>query len=905
MSGGTTGEVRFGPFRLTGRKGPLLDGDREIPLRGKALDVLWHLATRSGDPMGKEALIDAIWNGRVVSDASLAVCIHAIRQALGDDPRVPRYVKTVHRYGYRFVHDGGSAPPARRSPALVGRDAAQAALDSALSEAAEGGRRIAYITGIAGIGKSALLRAWAERQTAGLAIGRCLDRNGTEEAYLPFLECLAQLCDGPDGDTFIAAMRRHAPLWLLQFPKLLDDQNIEDVRARTLGADSARMRREFADLLAAMSETKPLVLILEDIHWSDASSLELLNSLAHRQDNSQLLIVASLRPDDGRSDLAALNRALGASRLCLDVSLDPLDEADVTSFLRRRLGADPDRVLSQSVFHRSGGHPLFMVSLADHVALSGCDPAALDSSVPADLVTFIAHRLDALSRQKRAVVDAASVTGASFTVAELEAAIAPADPGMEVEEICEALARSNEFLRLIDVIRWPDGTLSATYGFVHELYRDVVRDRVSPARKALFHGRIAARLEAGFGSRADEIAIDLATHYEAAREPDRAVHYLDLASQAALSRHAYREAASLLHRALALIGTQPPSDARLAQELELLLALGPVLISRDGYAAASVERVFDRARQLSASSAGSDRRLFVLRGLGGLQIIRANFDDAEELGHEVLGLDHTDAGHRVEGHLLCGMAHFFRGHLAEADAEFARSHLAFDRNLHGDHAVIHGLDPATLALGYRTLLSVLMGHPEYARAQADAVLAAAEASGHPHSLCQGRAFLAMAYQWMEDVEQTERHSELAIEIAAIHGFSYICACERFRSGWLRLRAGDIQSGSERISEGLANYSDTGATGGATAILATLVEAHVLAQDSAQARTTLTEALSIVERTGERFCEPELLRLDAVVTALEGGPRHEMDRKFETALSRARQQGANHWIARIAESKAVQ
>ena len=899
--------VCFGPFRLVGPAGPLFRNGVQIPLRAKSIRTLWLLAERGGQPVSKDELTEAIWGGKVVSESSLSVCIREIREALGDDPRSPRYVQTMHRHGYRFIGHVSGAGRATPHAHFVGRHAEWEQLDGEFEAMLGGEHRLVLVSGHAGVGKTALIDAWRAasraRTEARIVVGRCIDQSGASEAYLPFLDALRRMTGGADAEDVLMLMRRCAPSWLLQFPSWIGDNERDALSAAARGADAARMRRELADLLSALSADRPLVLVLEDMHWCDASSAAALAFIARDERLGRLLVIASFRRADVLAPGHALSKVRGELKvrnLCTEIELGALAAADVGSYLEGRLEDRCSRELACAVYRRTEGHPLFMVTLADQLAADAgrlSPEAMLDGTAPPDLVTFIELRLADLDPTEREMLEAASVAGEIFATAEIDAAVERAEGRPSADRLCERIARRGEFLDDAEPARWPDGTLTGCYRFRHALYAEVIRSTIGRARRAHLHRRIGERLERGHEVETAAIAATLAHHFDEARDIPRAAAYLIDAANTDVARHAHAEAAALLKRGLDLVGSMEDAEERAQLELKLLLALGPVQVALEGYGAAAVEATFAKARELCTLEVLAGDRFPVLRGLAAFHHLRADFATAHALGTELIALgraaDPPDDGHLVEGHLICGMVDFFCGRLTDADQALRRSIAHYDRERHAAHADIHGIDPGTLGLGFEALTSWMLGDGARARAKAETGLALAEVVDHPLTLCQGHAMAALLHQFRGDLQQTRHHSEQASEIAATFGFSFLIASERARCGWLCAQSGNPDEGIDDIRAGIALYRDTGAVGGLTIIMSTLVEAYLLTGDLDRGLETVDEALSLARYNYEGVYEAELLRLHGELLRSLGGTGNTAaaEEHLSSSLTVARRQQA--------------
>lgn len=292
--------LTFGAFSLDEEAGRLWRGDVERPLRAKSLSVLRQLVLRRGRLVTKEALFRVCWPGTAVSQTVLRVCIGEIRAALAEDGDASVVIESVGRRGYRLRTRGAGAeaPPGF----LVGRRRENATLRRALRQADGGLRQVVLVSGDAGMGKTTLLDHFAEEVRAGtparVASGQCVELTGGTEPYVPVLDLLVQLCgDDATGEVHATLVQR-APSWLLQLPSLIDAPTAEALRRRVPSPNRERMVRELRDALEAIAADRTLVLIVEDLHWSDRSSIDALTALAQRTLPARLLLIASYRPAD-------------------------------------------------------------------------------------------------------------------------------------------------------------------------------------------------------------------------------------------------------------------------------------------------------------------------------------------------------------------------------------------------------------------------------------------------------------------------------------------------------------------------------------------------------------------------------------------------------------------------------
>ncbi len=589
--------LTFEGFALDVVNEQVLHGDAIVALTPKAFAVLRCLVEHGGQLVKKETLLRAGWGDTHVTDAVLKVSILEIRRALGDDAAAPRFIETVPRRGYRFI-----APrmPARRASAsglasdgLVGRDGVLAMLDERLERARAGRRQLVLVSGEAGIGKTSVIDAVAAHAARDpevmIAHGACLEHHGATEPYLPILDAFGRLLRGPGGGRVLGVLERHAPTWLVQLPWLERSGDPARLRRDLVGVTKERMLREMAEAIEALSASTPVVLVLEDLHWSDYSTLDLLGMLARRRDPARLLLLGSYRPVDvivARHPLRALMQELRVHRQCEEIALEFLHEGDVAAYLAARFH-DPalPPELASAVYRRTDGNPLFMARLTDELVTLG----VLDDdggrwrlarplhqvarTIPESLRQLIEKQIARLEPDSQRLLEVASVLAPEFTVASVAAGL-EADP-LDVEDRCHALAEQGQFLTASPLYVRPDGTAVARYCFTHDLYPHVVAERVTPARRLRLHQRLGEWLEQTYGADPGPVATQIVRHFEEARDYRRAIGHLRAAAERDVRRWACEEAVARLTRAIELAARLSPADAD-ALRPELLDQLGRV-----------------------------------------------------------------------------------------------------------------------------------------------------------------------------------------------------------------------------------------------------------------------------------------------------------------------------------------
>jgi len=441
-----------------------------------------------------------------------------------------------------------------------------------------GERKVVFITGEAGIGKTSLIEAFIQDTNTDsrvlVARGHCLEQYGSGEAYLPVLEAISRLCEGPSRSRLVDVLRRNAPTWLQQLPWLMEDSDWAAVQRSVIGATRERMLREMADALESLTSDTPLVLVLEDLHWSDYSTLDLVSYVARRRAPAQLMILATYRPVDvaiSEHPLKGVKQELQSHRQCDEIPLEYLQPDAVNLYLNARYSHHEfPNALGGLLHQRTDGNPFFLVNAVDFLESEGLIAKAsstwrltvpldeLEMGVPESIRQMIEKQIERLDQPQQRVLEVAAIAGVEFSTSAVAAGLE--QTLIPIEERCEELARRHLFLRASGESTYPDGSMTGRYAFIHALYQEVLYQRVSGARRTRTHLLIGDRGEEVYGEYASEVAAELAMHFEMGRDNRRAVKYLRHAAQNHLLRYANREALNYLDRALNAVTQLSPNE---------------------------------------------------------------------------------------------------------------------------------------------------------------------------------------------------------------------------------------------------------------------------------------------------------------------------------------------------------
>jgi predicted ATPase/aminoglycoside phosphotransferase (APT) family kinase protein len=818
--------------------------------------------------------------------------------------------------------------PARPAPTtarrlIVGRDAERAILRDAYESAAAGRGQMVCVTGEPGLGKTALVEDFldelsASGQSFGLARGRCSERLPGTEAYLPFLEALDGLLHGPDGAEAARVMKLLAPSWYVRLvPPPTDDPS--SVRARTEAEEAPleRRKRELGVFLRELSLHRPLVLVLDDVHWADPSSVDLLAYTGDRCEALPVLVIVTYRP----SDLALHGHAFGLVKLdlqargvCREVALTALNRSDLDRYLSLVFPGHKFPEEFVAVVHaRTEGHPLFLVDLLrylrdrgvlaearGHWAVAGHLPN-LGREIPGSVRSMIRRTLERLGEGDRRLLAAASAQGYEFDSTAVAAAVGRGTA--EVEERLQGLERVHGLVRIVREVEYPDRTLGLRCAFAHGLYQEALYADLSPARRAALSLELARSLARLHGVDNPAASAALACLYEAGREFDAAAQQFWLAAQNAARLSAHREAARLARRGLALLASLPATPERAGLELPLQTFLGLQLQITEGFAAPEARQAYTRARELCRAAPGPT--LFpVLWGLWLFAKARSDLPRAKEMADELLALarELNDADLALQAHQALGVTAFCRGEPAVAVHHVEQAGALYDPNRHQAHSFLFGQDPNIICKAYGAVALWLLGYPEQAERQSDgAVRASRDLSATSRAVALH--FAAMLHQISRNSTRARDCAEASAAIGAEHGFSFWLAGGGVLNGWALAALGDRDAGLEQLRKGLIDWLATDSVTYQPYYLGLLGDVLIGRGQAREAARILDEALSLAAQTGEGLYEAELYRLRGEARLI--GPGEPDLAAAETNLRQsmdvARRQGAKSLELRSALS----
>ena len=856
--------------------------------------VLYQLLTgrhpfESGSPVG---MLTAITTRHPLSPSQLNPAVSRevdgiIEAMLHKDPRLrPSAAALEVALGVaRRVRTRPSAA-ARRQRNIVHRDAELAVLRGALADAEAGRGSIVCVAGEPGIGKTTLVEDFLDEladsdRTYLIARGQCSERLAETEAYLPVIDVLHSLLRADLSGGTAELLPLAAPTWhALVAPagtSLLADPS--EARAPSQQA----LLREFRGLLEETTRRASVVLFLDDVHWADVSTVDLLAHLGQHCARLRLLIAVTYRPTElllGPHPFHRIKLDLEGKGVCRELSVGFFSSAQIDRFLTLNFPENefpPD--FAELIYRRTEGNPLFMADLLaylrersviakrdGHWVLAQRLPALRDE-LPASVRSMIQRKLEQLADEDRRVLAAAAVQGHEFDSAVVAAALA-LDPA-ELEERLQRLDRVHSVVCLLREREFPGHTLSLRYAFVHVLYQQALYNDLSPTRRANFALALARSRERLEGDE-HTAAAELAHLYEVGRNYSAAVRHFWRATQNAARVFAHHEAISLAQRGLRLLDALPAGE-RLTLEIALQTALGLQLQLTQGYAAPAAQQAYTRARELCLQAPDPSSEFPVLWGLWLCHKVRSELQTAQEVANDlfVLARRVNDPGLALQAHQALGMTAFCRGEQPTSLRNVEQVAALYDPKRHCLHAAVFGQDPGVMCKSYGAVALWLLGYPDTARQQCERAIQMS-AGLSPTTQAVAPYFAAMVQQLCGNGPQTLEYAQRAMAIAGEHGLSFWTAGGGVLSGWALAAQGSPAEGLAKLRQGLADWRATGSVTYETYYLGLLAEVLAGVKQFDEALQVIDEALTLVKRSGERFYEPELYRLRGEVLLALGG-----------------------------------
>ena len=833
----------------------------------------------------------------------------------------PQSLKGVSRPVTVFRIRGESAAPSRFEAAvergltpLVGREEEIALLLKRWEQAADGEGQVLLLSGEAGVGKSRIVRGFRERLEAEphsriLYYGSAYHQNSAFYPVIDQLERALRFTGEDDPEEKLAKLER-----------LLDDLGLPVAEHLPLHAGlislstgdrfplhemAPQARKQItveavAAVYEAMAGQQPVLMVVEDAHWIDPSTLELLSLLIERLRAARLLLLVTFRPefeapwaDHAHVTAHTLNR---------------LGRKDATAMIAGVTGgkALPDEVLDQIVA-KTDGVPLYVEEITKTVLESGVLEETAEGyvltgplpplAIPASLQDSLMARLDRLAPVKE-VAQLAAVLGRMFKH-DLLAAVTPLD-GAALEEALEQLVGAGLVYRRGLA---PD----ALYEFKHALVQDAAYQSLLKSTRQQHHGRIARVLEEQFPDTAETQPELLAYHLTEAGLAEQAVAYWQRAGERAAERSANLEAVASLSKGIELLAALPE---RAERELALQIALGPALLASRGFGDPDIGKTYERARDLAERLGDDASRFTALWGLWIYNLTGEQFRTAEDLSAQLLTAAgrQGDTAFHLQAHHAAWTTDFFRGELTAAIGHAEKGEHYYEPNEHRAHKFLYGgHDPGVCALDNRSLCEWLLGYPDRAIESNERAASLAVEIAHPNSHAQALAFGAIIHYLRREAAAAREKAKATMTLSTEHGLGMWVPIGLGIGGAAWAAKDGRGEALGQLREAIAIFQRAGVGVLGPFFLAALVQVIGDASETyvaAEALGHLADAQAHIDRTGEEWFEAEIHRLRGEV--LLKGPTNAMEEAeaaFQHALDISRNQAARALELRAATSLA--
>jgi class 3 adenylate cyclase/predicted ATPase len=867
-----------------------------------------HLAARM------EQLADP--GSTLLTSATLALAEGYIEvRSIGPTPvkGLAEPIEVYEMVGASTVRSRFQAATARGLTTFVGRTAEMEQLYQALDHAKAGRGQVVAVVGEPGVGKSRLYHEFthSHRIQDCFVIASTSVSYGKAASYFPVIDLLRTYfkIESRDDTRLIRekvtgrllsldrALEPFLPafLWLLEVAP--NDPQWEHL-------DPAQRRQQILDgvkrLLLRESQTQPVVVVFEDLHWIDAETQALVDALIDSLPTARVLMLVNYRPE--------YQHGWGSRTYYRQLRIDPLPAASAHQLLDGLLGDDPTvRPLKTLLIQRTGGTPFFLEegvrALVETKVLVGESGGyrllkSLDAiEVPATVKALLAARIDRLTPEEKAVLQAASVVGTDVPLVVLQAIV-----DMPHDELRRHLAelQSSEFMYETNL--FPD----IEYTFKHALTHEVTYGSLLADRRRALHARIVDAIERLYADRLNEQIERLAHHAVRSEISPKAVAYLHEAGTKALMRSANPEAVTYFTQGLDLAGKLATTPEQSRQELRLLLALGPAFQMVKGFGSADVERTYARARQLG-EQVGEPAELF--QALWGLWLHTAGgkgrFREGRRIAEELVALAER-LGDRVlllEAHHAMSPSTLWVGEPETSRRHCEQGIAIYDRDQHRSLAFLYGgHDPGVCCHMHSSLAQWLLGYPVASLERGRAGRALAQDLAHPASIANALPFAAIVYQLVGDVASLRDIADSMIVLSTEHGFAQWLAFGRILDGWIQAEQGRGQPAIDQLRRELGEYRALGNDLFVPCCLSLLASAHLKQGAIGEGLAAVADALATGNATGSQLWDAEFHRLEGeLLLARDPAAAPEAERAFHRAIELARHHHTKSWELRATTS----
>jgi predicted ATPase len=796
---------------------------------------------------------------------------------------------------------------------LVGRESEVTLLLERWQQTKEGQGQVILLSGEAGIGKSRLVQVLKEH-VASEPHTRWECRSSPyyqNTALYPIIDLIQRTLQWQSDDTpeqrleklehLLSQYRLSLEETIPLFAPLLSLSVPED-RYPPLNFSPQRLRQKtlasIMAILLELAEQQPVLFILEDLHWTDPTTLEFLGLLVEQVPTASLYALLTCRPH--------FQPAWHHRSYLTEITVNRLSRNQIEQMATRVAGGKslPAEIVQQLV-DKTDGVPLYVEEMTKAVLESGTLKEANGQyelvgsfsslAIPATLQDSLMARLDRLVTAK-AVAQYASVIGRQFSYELLQAV-----SGLDEATLQRELSRLVE----AELVYQRGLPPQATYTFKHALIQDAAYQSLLKSTRQQYHQRIAQVLKEQFLETAEAQPELLARHFTEAGLRDKAVHYWHKAGQRASERSAHVEAIRHFAKGLELLQTLPETHECVQRAVDMLIALGASLLATKGYAAPEVEQTYTHAHHLCAQLDAPQQLFPVVRGLWNYYSVRATHQTAHALGAQLLALAQQvcDPAMLIAAHRAVGCTVSWLGAVASGHMHLAQGIALDDPQHHHASALLYGEDAGVVCRSLDAWMLWSLGYPDQGLTRTVEGVTLAHQRAHPLSLAFALAGAVGCHQLRREGRATQEQADAVLRLATEQGFPYWTAVAGIQRGWALAHQGQMHAGMAQLHEGLRAYRATEAAILRPYWFALLAETHGMLGEPQAGLTVLTAALTLVDTTGERWYESELYRLKGALLLQSSDNQAKAESCFQHAITIAQNQSAKSWELRAATSLA--
>ena len=789
---------------------------------------------------------------------------------------------------------------------LVGRNHEISLLFERWEQIEEGMGQVVLLSGEAGVGKSRLVQGMkehvAQNPNAWLTPCQCSPYH-RNSAFYPMVDVLERVVlrfekgDNPAEklsrlEGFLVQYAVPLPEMVPLFADLLSIP-LNDKYTPSILSPERQKQLIFQTILGVLLEIahrQPLLLVMEDLHWADPTTLEFLNLLVDQIPTTRIFALFTFRPDfsppwSGRAHLTNL-------------TLHRLTRKQVVTMIEHVTGGKslPAVVLEQ-IINKTDGVPLFVEELTKMVLESGLLREKEESyelagplpplAIPATLQDSLMARLDRLSSVKE-IVQLSAIFGRDLTYEMLQAVSYMGE---------EALKQGLSQLVEAELLYQRGIPPKATYTFKHALIQETAYQSVLKGTRQQYHQRIAGMLVGEFAETVATKPELVAHHYTEAGLAEQAVPFWQQAGQRAMERSANEEAIAHLTCGLNLLWDLSETSERDQQELVLQMALGSALIVSRGYAVAEVQQIYSRALELCQRIGNTPEAVPVLYSLGRYYyVFRAEYQIAQDLGKRLLSLaqEHNDAAAFMMAHTVLGITSFWTGQFVTARENVEQALALFDGGMHRDGDFRYAQDIRIVCLCYRVWTLLHLGYPKQALEALRKMESLSNELLHPPSTALFQVTACIFHYWRRDARKLQESADSLLEFSNEHGFAQWKSFGTMFMGWSQIKKGSEKLEIERIRQAVDGWHAYGNELGFPLFRGVLTDAYRIAGIVEKGLEVVEDAMVKVEQTGERQEEARLYWMKGELFLNQSEPDEQhAEICFNQALEIAHQQDAKY------------